>query len=130
MASRPKNRLTGHFPDDDDVDDDGDDDDDDNDDGNNNDDDHNDDGTLLIITEFDVYSCFSLSLRVLKATAECKLNTSSCLFLSLSLAFNLYAWPIPFFFYLFFLDASSHLYNRLCPSVCWSVTHSLKTSKS
>ena len=33
-----------------------------------------------------------------------------------------------------FLDAPSHLYNRLCPlvglSVGWSVTHSLKTSKS
>ena len=33
-----------------------------------------------------------------------------------------------------FLDASSHLYDRLCPMVGrlvgWSVTHSLKTSKS
>ena len=29
-----------------------------------------------------------------------------------------------------FLDASSHLYMRLCPSVCWSVRPSVKLSSN
>ena len=46
---------------------------------------------------------------------------------------NLHVLSMSSMFVIFFLDASTHLYNRLCPLVGWlvdRVTHSLKTLNS